>query len=178
MDGQWGNWQIVDFKLEYEVGELHITAVGSELYFHSSLPGGQGGVDIWAAENIDRVWQEPVNITGVNSIHTDNWPFVSQDGAELWFTRAIGAPELYRSKKVNGEWTEPVKMFSIFSGESSMDNEGNIYYTHHFFKDDVMLEADIYIARKKQEQILICSRNFNKKNGTDCWMRFISVMML
>ena len=51
--------------------------------------------------------------------------------------------------KVKGEWTEPMKMFSIFSGESSMDNEGNVYFTHHFFKDDVMLEADIYIARKK-----------------------------
>ena len=148
-DGKWRNWTIADFKTEYKVGELHITADGSELYFHSSRPGGQGGVDIWVSENMGGEWQEPVNITIVNSPYTDGWPFVSQDGLELWFTRAIGAPELYRSNKVKGEWTEPMKMFSIFSGESSMDNEGNVYFTHHFFKDDVMLEADIYIARKK-----------------------------
>jgi hypothetical protein len=39
-------------------------------------------------------------------------------------------------------------MFSIFSGEASMDNEGNIYFTHHFYKDDVMLESDRYVARR------------------------------
>ena len=39
-DGKWKNWQLADFKPEYEVGELHITADGSELYFHSASPGG------------------------------------------------------------------------------------------------------------------------------------------
>jgi hypothetical protein len=149
VDGAWTNWQLADFKQEYEVGELHITADGMELYFHSSRPGGVGGVDIWVSKKVNGEWGEPVNISIINSPHTDGWPSLSQDGTELWFTRAIGAPELYRSMKVNGEWTEPVKMFSIFSGESSLDNDGNVYFTHHFYKDDEMLEADIYIAKKK-----------------------------
>ena len=101
------------------------------------------------SKNVDGQWGEPENIEIVNSPYTDGWPFVSEDGSELWFTRAIGAPELYRSKRVGGEWAEPEKMFSVFSGESSMDNQGNVYFTHHFFKDDVMLEADIYVAYKK-----------------------------
>jgi hypothetical protein len=147
-DGIWANWQNADFNPAYEVGELHITANGTELYFHSTRSGGRGGYDIWVSKIINGEWQSPENITIVNSPHTDGWPFVSQDGSELWFTRAIGAPELYRSKKVAGEWTEPEKMFSIFSGESSMDNEGNVYFTHHFYEDDVMLEADIYVARR------------------------------
>ncbi|MBT3389021.1 MAG: hypothetical protein HN413_01275 [Chloroflexi bacterium] len=29
------------------------------------------------------------------------------------------------------------------------NNEGNIYFTHHFYKDNIMLEADIYVAYKK-----------------------------
>jgi hypothetical protein len=29
-----------------------------------------------------------------------------------------------------------------------MDNAGNIYFTHHFYKDNLMLEADIYIAHR------------------------------
>jgi hypothetical protein len=147
-DGKWMNWLEADFKPSYEVGELHITADGTELYFHSSRPGGRGEYDIWVSRKIDGEWGEPENVEIVNSPYTDGWPFVTQDGSELWFTRAIGAPELYRSKKINGSWTAPEKMFSVFSGESSMDNQGNVYFTHHFFKDDAMLEADIYVARR------------------------------
>ncbi|MCJ7718199.1 MAG: hypothetical protein MUO54_16995 [Anaerolineales bacterium] len=146
---KWVNWEIADFDPEYEVGELHITADGSELYFHSSRSGGEGGLDLWMARMKEGEWQKPINISVVNSPYTDGWPFIYQDGAELWFTRAIGAPELYRSLRIDSEWTEPVKIFSVFSGESSMDMEENIYFTHHYYKDDVMIEADIYLARKK-----------------------------
>ena len=145
----WQNWQEAGFDPAYEIGELHITVDGSELYFHSARAGGQGGYDIWVSKNINGVWAEPENIAILNTPETEGWPFVSPDGNELWLTRTHGAPELYRSKRVNGEWTKPEKMFSLFSGEASMDNEGNIYFTHHFYKDNVMLEADIYVAYKK-----------------------------
>jgi hypothetical protein len=147
--GNWGNWQLADFKPEHEVGELHITSDGSELYFHSARAGGAGGYDIWMSKNLNGEWGEPTNISIVNTPYSDGWPFVTSDGKELWITRGNGAPELWRSLKVNGEWSAPVKMFSHFSGEASLDNEGNVYFTHHFYQDDQMLEADIYIARKK-----------------------------
>lgn len=149
IDGRWQNWQLADFKPEYEVGELHITADGQELYFHSSRPGGLGGYDLWVSQNVGGEWGEPVNLTIVNSPDTDGWPFISPDGTELWFTRGSAGPELWRSKRVNDEWTEPEKMFGPFAGEASMDNEGNVYFTHHFYKDSVMLEADIYVAFSK-----------------------------
>ncbi len=148
-NGVWQNWQLADFEESYEVGELHITADGSELYFHSARAGGQGEYDIWMSQNIDGVWQEPENLAILNTPSTEGWPFISPDGNELWLTRAHGAPELWRSKRINGEWTEPQKMFSLFSGEASMDNKGKIYFTHHFFKNNVMLEADIYVAYKR-----------------------------
>jgi hypothetical protein len=148
-DEKWGNWTLADFNHEYEVGELHITSDGKELYFHSARPGGKGQYDIWMSTSLDGEWALPVNVEAANSPYSDGWPFVSPDGLELWFTRSIGAPELWRSKKVNGMWTEPEQMFAPFAGEASMDNEGNLYFTHHFYKDDVMLEADIYFARRK-----------------------------
>lgn len=146
VNGKWQNWKNADFKAEYEVGELHISADGKELYFHSPRMGGWGDNDIWVSQNVNGEWQEPVNLQIVNSIYSDDWPFITQDGLELWFTRSVGAPELWRSIKFNGQWTEPQKMFGPFAGEASLDNEGNVYFTHHFFKDNVMLEADIYIA--------------------------------
>ena len=149
VDGKWQNWKDADFNPEYEVGELHITADGQELYFHSPRAGGLGEYDIWVSQNVGGAWQEPVNLTIVNSTYNDGWPFVTQDGSELWFTRTIGAPELWRSIKVNGEWSAPEQMFTDFAGEASLDNAGNVYFTHHFYKDNVMLEADIYVAHKK-----------------------------
>ena len=148
-EGAWQDWQLADFDPAYQVGELHITANGQELYFHSSRPGGLGGYDLWVSQNVNGEWQEPVNLANLNSPTTDGWPFVTYDGSELWFTHGPGAPELWRSKRVNGEWSAPEQMFTNFAGEASLDNQGNVYFTHHFYENDRMLEADIYVAKKR-----------------------------
>jgi hypothetical protein len=149
-NGKWTNWQNADFNSDYVVGELHITADSRELYFHSDREGGQGGYDIWFSQWENGEWQPPENIDIVNSPETDGWPSLTQDGNELWFTRFyLGSPGIFRSKRINGEWQEPELIISQFAGESSVDNEGNIYFTHHFYKDSVMLEADIYVIRRK-----------------------------
>jgi hypothetical protein len=146
----WGNWQLADFPDEYEVGELHFTADGWELYFHSAREGGQGQYDIWVSRNEKGQWLPPENVTAVNSLETDGWPSLTQDGNELWFTRTYqGSPAIFRSKRINGEWQEPELIVSQFAGESSIDNEGNVYFTHHYYKDSVMLEADIYVIYRK-----------------------------
>jgi hypothetical protein len=148
-DGKWGNWVNADLELktqEYSVGELHITSNGSELYFHSDRPGGKGGLDIWVSRRIDGVWTEPTNLVVVNSGGSEGWPCVTEDGGELWFSRDYG---IWRSLRVEGEWQEPVRMFFPLTGEPSVDEEGNVYFVHHFYKDNVMLEADIYVAAKK-----------------------------
>jgi len=150
VSGKWQNWKVADFNPDYEVGELHITADGKELYFHSPRAGGKGGYDIWVSKKENGEWLPPQNVAIVNSPETDGWPSLTQDGSELWFTRTyLGSPAIFRSKKINNEWQEPELIVSQFAGESSVDNEGNIYFTHHFYKDGVMLEADIYVIRKK-----------------------------
>jgi hypothetical protein len=38
---------------------------------------------------------------------------------------------------------------SSFAGECTMDAEGNLYFVHHYFSEDMtMIEADIYVAYK------------------------------
>ena len=152
-DGKWMNWQYVGDKLmkEYQVGEMHITADGSEMYFHSDRTGTKGGLDIWVTKKVGGEWQKPENVAEVNSPENEGWPFISQDGNELWFTRTyLGSPAIYRSLKTGGAWSEPQLIISRFAGESSLDNEGNIFFTHHFFKNaGQMIEADIYVAYRK-----------------------------
>ena len=147
-EGRWMDWTLVDFPEHYQVGELHITTDGNKLFFHSSRSGGFGGYDIWKSEKVGDGWGEPVNLAVVNSLQSDGWPFITPDGNELWFTRGNGAPELWRSLRVDGSWSTPERMFAPFAGEASLDMAGNVYFTHHFYKDNIMLEADIYVAER------------------------------
>ncbi len=152
IDGIWQDLKFSNLNMleDYEVGELHITSDGGELYFHSPRPGGLGGYDIWVCRNIGGEWQEPENVEIVNSPDTDGWPYVSQDGRELWYTRFYqGSPALFRSFRINGEWQEPELIVSQFAGEPTLDNAGNLYFTHHYYNYTEMLEADIYVAMKK-----------------------------
>lgn len=152
-DGKWLNWQYTGDKInkEYQVGEMHITADGSKMYFHSLRAGGEGLFDIWVTEKVGNEWQQPINIAIVNTAENEGWPFISQDESELWFTRTyMGTPAIYRSLKINESWSEPQLIVSQFAGEPSLDNTGNIYFTHHFYNSSTqMVEADIYVAYKK-----------------------------
>ncbi|MGA1847804.1 MAG: hypothetical protein ACMUHB_00560 [Thermoplasmatota archaeon] len=149
VDGKWTNWQYGGDRLkELEVGELHV--VGNDMYFHSPRAGGKGAYDLWKITWDGSDWSDPVNLEELNSEGNDGWPYVTPDGNEIWFTRNhMGAPSIWRSKMVNGTWWEPVLVLETFAAEPTLDSEGNLYFAHHYFKDDVMLEADIYVCYRK-----------------------------
>ncbi len=149
----WLHWENAGRLLneEYNVGEMHLTADGTTMYFHRS-EGGHGGLDIWTTELVNGAWTEPVNLGApVNTPSQDSRPWVSADGSELWFTRSSGmgypGPAIYRSVKTGGGWSQPEEIISNFAGEPCLDGQGNIYFVHHFYSDDMeMLEADIYVS--------------------------------
>ena len=145
-DGRWQNWRNADFKPEYEVGELYISADGQQLYFGSERAGGMGKMDIWVSQKVGGEWGQPGNIQAVNTADSEGWPALSSDGNELWFSRNYG---IWRSMKANGEWQTPEQIVSPLAGEPSLDAAGNLYFVHHFYKNNLMLEADIYVAYKK-----------------------------
>jgi hypothetical protein len=147
-DGKWQNWQNADFPSDLDVGELHI--LGDELYYGSSRAGGKGSNDIWMSKRVNGVWQAPTNIAAVNTADSEMMPFLTADGQELWFNRTyMGTPAVYRSKKVNGQWQTPELIVSQFAGEPTLDWEGNLYFVHHYYEDGKMIEADIYVCRRK-----------------------------
>lgn len=149
---QASNWQYAGDQLnkDYSVGEMHITADGQALYFHSAASGGQGGLDIWESHRTAAGWAEPVNVAAVNTTADEGWPFVSQDGQQLWFTRVYqGSPAIFRSVRSGDVWSEPELIISQFAAEPSLDDQGNIYFAHHFIQDGEVAEADIYVAMSK-----------------------------
>jgi len=88
----------------------------------------------------------------VNTKENEGWPYISPDGKELWFSRTYkGSPAIFRSKKDNNQWQSPELIISQFAGEPTLGINGNLYFVHHYFKDGIMIEADIYIATRSKK---------------------------
>jgi len=136
---------------EYQIGEMHLAPGGKTLYFHAPRGGENVDYDLYSSVLINGSWQDPTPITALNTEFDDSRPALSPDGQELWFTRTYeGTPAIFRSRWSGTEWGEAELILSQFAGEPSIDAQGNIYFTHHFFQNDKMIEADIYVAKKKK----------------------------
>jgi hypothetical protein len=139
-----------ELNTEIVVGELHITPDGKRIYYHSDRPGGLGGMDVWYTDWTGDGWSEPVNLEQVNSGDSEGYPFLTLDGQELWINRwYMGTPGVFRSKLVDGIWSQPKLIISTFAGEPTLDPDGNVYFVHHFYENGEMIEADIYVAYRK-----------------------------
>jgi hypothetical protein len=151
-----GTWQEVrfagaQFPPEFQVGELHFSADGQVLYFHSPRPGGKGGLDLWLSRWSQDGWSAPENLATLNTEADEGWPFLTQDGQQIWFTRTIGgAPAILRANKRNEEWSTPELVLSQFAGEPTLDTQGNLYFVHHYVTPDGPYEADIYVAYRNR----------------------------
>jgi hypothetical protein len=157
VNGVWTNWANLGEPLNvaYQVGELHLSADGNQVYFHSERAGGKGDMDIWVISKINGQWQTPVNVAAVNTADGEGWPYLSENGNELWFTRHTAANKIpmgiFRSVKVNGVWQTPERVLSSLAGEPTLDSQGNLYFVHHYYDDAAqkLWEADIYVCRRK-----------------------------
>jgi hypothetical protein len=149
VDGKWLGWKNSDFDPGFKTGELHFSRDGDRLFFHSDRPGGKGGLDIWMSKKEGGIWKEPTDVEAVNTADDEGWPFLSQDGKELWFTRFYqGSPAIFRSQWAGQAWSDPELIISQFAGEPSLDDAGDIYFVHHYYKEGKMVEADVYVAKK------------------------------
>jgi len=147
---------------DYAIGEIHISADGRTLYCHrEASEGGYGGMDLWSLTRNPEGWAPPQNLgPTINTAAEEGWPFLSEDGNQLWFTRSnyegqtTPGPSVFRSRKLpNGEWGEPELILSRFAGEPTLDRQGNLYFAHHYFTgtDPIrMIEADIYVCHRKR----------------------------
>jgi len=96
-----------------------ITVDGLELYFSSNRPGGYGDIDTYVTRRSTRTspWGPATNLgSKVNGSASDQWPMVSPDGLELYFSSnrpgGLGGPDLYVSKRATTQdpWGDPVNL--------------------------------------------------------------------
>ncbi|NPV14154.1 hypothetical protein HPY86_04400 [candidate division WOR-3 bacterium] len=156
-NGKWGNWRNAGRQINEELkpGELHISADHRTMYYGKTEV--HGGLDICRSERTSSGWTEPVNLGPlVNSARDESQPFLSSDGSELWFTGwndSLVGPCVYRCRKdTAGQWQRAEIIVGQFAGEPTLDDEGNLYFVHHFYsggESSHMIEADIYLCRRK-----------------------------
>ncbi|MEW5869430.1 MAG: hypothetical protein AB1894_09150 [Chloroflexota bacterium] len=159
-NGRWSDWQNAGQTLnqEYQAGEMHLTADGSELYFGSSRPGGAGGYDLWVSPRASTGWAAPQNLgAAVNTPGDENRPFVSPNGQELWYDagsrQGAPGPAVFRClRQPDGSWNACTEIVSSFAGEPTLTGDGRtLYFVHHYFTADMrqMIEADIYVSTRQ-----------------------------
>lgn len=119
-DGIWSEPAPAPFieDFQYMYYEPHVTPDGQRLLFLSNRPakeGDEGNEDIWAVDRVGEGWGKPYNLgSPVNSEHQEYFPSTTREGT-IYFTRQLkGEPtgHIYRSRYVDGEYSEPQKLGS------------------------------------------------------------------
>lgn len=93
-DGVWGDVIDLPFNSDaYSVGHPALSTDGKTLYFVSDMPGTKGGTDLYAAQILnDTMFGEIKNMTKLNTIGNEMFPFIAKDGT-LYFS-SNGHPNL------------------------------------------------------------------------------------
>lgn len=96
-----------------------LSADGKKVYYTTLKTPSVGGFDIWTSDWKGNTWSEPVNVgPPLNSKSHDATPSVTPDGNTLYFMRCdkmdqskAESCKIFRvTKKVNGQWDEPVEL--------------------------------------------------------------------
>lgn len=151
VDNIWTDWQNAGEPVNgaYQVGEMHITADGQELYFGSQRPGGHGGFDLWVSRWDGEGWDEPINLgPAVNSAYDENRPYVTVDGQELWYDARYSVVRCLRQPV--GTWADCQDIVTGLAGEPTLSPDGGtLYFVHHYLSaDQETIETDIYVSER------------------------------
>lgn len=157
VDGAWRDIRNAGEQLNVtdDVGDMHLSADQNTMIFSAFRTGGFGLTDLWQTQRVGESWSEPENLgDAINGTDVETYPFLSEDGLELWFTSPSrsGYPgfAIFRSIWQDGAWGEPQEIISNDVSEVSIDRTGNLYFAHLFFDNDgKILGSKIYVAQKK-----------------------------
>jgi hypothetical protein len=125
-DGKWTTPRVAPFSGQYSDADPFITADGSKLFFISTRPvdgKARTDTDLWVCERTGGGWMEPEHLGPLVNSDTPEWfPTVAANGT-LYFGSARpggkGATDIWRSRLVNGKYTEPENLGDAINSPAS-----------------------------------------------------------
>lgn len=129
----WDEPELVDLGSEdYDYVHPAISPDELTIYFASNMPNGYGEFDIWVAKRDKKTkpFGKPENLgPNINTAGKEMFPTLRYDTA-LYFSSnghiGFGGYDIYKSSKVNGEWTPAMNMGSPIN--SYADEMGMTFY--------------------------------------------------
>ncbi len=117
VDGKWTNVKELPFCSDiYSTEHPVLSKDGKKLYFSSDMPGTLGSFDIFVVDvNEDGTFGQPQNLgKAVNTIHREQFPFISDDGTVLYFAsdghQGMGGLDIFMSKSYDGTFAKPLNL--------------------------------------------------------------------
>ncbi len=93
---------------------------GTTLYFASDMPGGMGGMDLYACVRTNNGWSTPAALPAtINSTSNEVYPRVHADGTLSFASDRAGGQgklDIYTSTPDHGTWSRPVNLPAPVNG--------------------------------------------------------------
>lgn len=180
----WTEPRVAPFSGRWEDIEPAISPDGSLFLFASFRPreletARREDSDIWLMERTEDGWGEPFDAgPPVNTEGSEFFPSITADGT-LYFTRdeADRKSFLYRSRRVDGRWTEPERLPEQvnagdyqFNGYVAPDESYLIYGAAG--REDSLGGTDYYIAFRNDDDTWTRSVNLGERVNTDSRLEY------
>lgn len=123
-DGLWANEKELSFNgKDFSCAFPNISADGNTIYFASDRPDSKGGFDLYVStKDAAGVWSEPKNLSSLNTIEDEFYPYVMND--KIYFSSrglaGFGGADIFSASIKNNEPGKPENMGKPFN--SSKDD--------------------------------------------------------
>ena len=110
---QWGYHLPFDYNAdEYTVTHPTFSEDGLTIYFASDMPGGHGGMDLYAIQFEDGQWSLPKNLDSLNTVGDEVFPYIHYATSKFYFSSngqgGMGGFDIFwTSKSKNQPWQTP-----------------------------------------------------------------------
>src|SRR5581483_7878666 len=164
-NGKWSTPEVASFSGQYLDADPFISSDGSKLFFASARPiddKPKRDFDIWVVNRTSKGWSEPRNLGApVNTAASESYPTLTKNGT-LYFCSGRpdgkGLLDIYRSRLVDGKYTEPENLGDTINTPSSeaypfiAPDESYLIFTSYYREDEIYgnghryVRGDLYIS--------------------------------
>lgn len=107
-NGEWSLPELAEFSGKHRIETPHVSPDGSKFFFTYAVPGQE---NIYVMNKTSSGWSEPRDLgSPVNSSGFEGCPSTALNGNLYFFSSRNGSFRVYRSKFVDGSYTEPEEL--------------------------------------------------------------------